>query len=160
MPFEQPFMGPTSWTSLASSQAPVQVSCQLWSVEEERRGREGCGGGEEGQEGVWRDRGNVLGTRGVHKELWVGEGVCFMTCVRALPPPPMQAPRSTQPVSVMDWPSTDTQSTSTGSGLAEMLALMNTASKETTYWGYKDKFLALVELEQKEHDHILTTRHV
>lgn len=117
-------------------------------MEEERRGREGAEG-----------RRECTGDKGVHKELWVEEGVCFMTCVRALPPP-MQVPRSTQPVSAMDWPSTDTQSTSTGSGLAEMLALMNTASKETTYWGYKDKFLALLDLEQKEHDHILTTRHV
>ena len=184
MPFEQPFMGPTSWTSLASSQAPVQVSYQLWSVEEERRGREECGGGEEGQggrrggagRGVEEERRGreecgggagrgvegrrvCTGDKGCTRSCGLGKGFCFMTCVRALPPP-MQVPRSTQPVSVMDWPSTDTQSTSTGSGLAEMLALMNTASKETTYWGYKDKFLALLDLEQKEHDHILTTRYV
>ena len=132
-----------------------------------------CGGGEKGQGGVWRRRGGagrgVEGQRectgdkgGAQGVVGWGRGLFYDMCTSPSPPPPppMQAPRSTQPVSVMDWPSTDTQSTSTGSGLAEMLALMNTASKETTYWGYKDKFLALVELEQKEHDHILTTRHV
>ena len=70
MPFEQPFMGPTSWTSLASSQAPVQVSCQLWSVEEERRGREGCGGGEEGQGGVRRRRGAGRGAEEGQGGVW------------------------------------------------------------------------------------------
>ena len=74
---------------------------------------------------------------------------------------PMQTPQSTLPVITMEWPSTDRSGTiPTGSYSAEVAKLVNTASKEITYWGYKDKFLALLDLEQKEHDHILTTRYV
>lgn len=43
---------------------------------------------------------------------------------------------------------------------ANVEKLLADAAKEITYWGYKDKFLALLELEEMEHDKILKNRYV
>ena len=64
----------------------------------------------------------------------------------------------TQQAPVVEWPPTDVPRTSNSSDQAKVEDLLAAAAKEITHWWYKDKFLALLDLEQMEHDRILKTR--
>ena len=72
-------------------------------------------------------------------------------------PPPLQVRPS--PTLLVDWPSTDIPSARENDDQASV-RLLEAATKGITHWGYNDKFIALLDLEEREHDQILRNRYV